>query len=128
MAINEEILQLTNIQTDNDFQKITNAIDAMYAKQNQFRMLIETQKVRQVDFKYLYKIGKYLNNVRNTYTRLLTQTQIRVYDDFIFNLLYTLFTWVASPVAKVVVIYYEGGYTDDPSDRPIKKIKEYYPH
>lgn len=134
--MNQETLHLTNIQSDEEFKAIITAIDAMYAKNKPFWMLIETSQVRDIQPRYLYQISKYLNKIRNEYPRILQYSRINVYDDFIFNLLYTLFIFLASPIAKVTVIYYEGGYPpttptqstqSTPPTQPIKKIKEYFP-
>ena len=133
LTMNQETLHLTNIQSDEEFKAIITAIDAMYAKNKPFWMLIETSQVRDIQPRYLFQISKYLNKIRNEYPRILQYSRIHVYDDFIFNLLYTLFIFLASPIAKVTVIYYEGGYppitpiTPTTSTQPIKKIKEYFP-
>lgn len=137
MAVNKEILTLSCVEDDNSFNEIVSKIDTMYAKKQKFWMLIETKHVKNVHLQYLYKIGKYLNNVRLTYPKYLQYTYIYVYDDRVFNLLYTLFTYVSKPIAKVTVIYYEHNETDSKASKvsnapkeikEIKKIKEYYPH
>ncbi len=123
-------LIIRDIQNDTQFHAMTQEIDAMYASQTPFWMMIETQHVRDIKPKYLYQFGRYLNNLKTIRPQLLQYSQIHVYNDLIFNLLYTLFIFIASPIAKVTVIYYDGGYTPTniPIDqRNIKKIKEYFP-
>ena len=123
-------LILRDIQNDTQFHAMTQEIDAMYASQTPFWMMIETQHVRDIKPKYLYQFGRYLNNLKTIRPQLLQYSQIHVYNDLIFNLLYTLFIFIASPIAKVTVIYYDGGYTPTNipiSQRNIKKIKEYFP-
>ena len=119
-------LILRDIQNDTQFHAMTQEIDAMYASQTPFWMMIETQHVRDIKPKYLYQFGRYLNNLKTIRPQLLQYSQIHVYNDLIFNLLYTLFIFIASPIAKVTVIYYDGGYTPTNipiGQRNIKKIK-----
>lgn len=126
----KKVLILRDIQTDTQFHAMTQQIDAMYANQTPFWMLIETQHVRDIKPKYLYQFGKYLNSLKVITPQLLQYSQIHVYNDIIFNILYTLFIFIARPVAKVTVIYYDGGYTPTNipiGQRNIKKIKEYFP-
>ena len=123
-------LILRDIQNDTQFHAMTQEIDAMYASQTPFWMMIETQHVRDIKPRYLYQFGRYLNNLKTIRPQLLQYSQIHVYNDLIFNLLYTLFIFIASPIAKVTVIYYDGGYTPTNipiGQRNIKKIKEYFP-
>ena len=123
-------LILRDIQNDTQFHAMTHEIDAMYASQTPFWMMIETQHVRDIKPKYLYQFGRYLNNLKTIRPQLLQYSQIHVYNDLIFNLLYTLFIFIASHIAKVTVIYYDGGYTPTNipiGQRNIKKIKEYFP-
>ena len=123
-------LILRDIQNDTQFHAMTQEIDAMYTSQTPFWMMIETQHVRDIKPKYLYQFGRYLNNLKTIRPQLLQYSQIHVYNDLIFNLLYTLFIFIASPIAKVTVIYYDGGYTPTNipiGQRNIKKIKEYFP-
>ena len=123
-------LILRDIQNDTQFHAMIQEIDAMYTSQTPFWMMIETQHVRDIKPKYLYQFGRYLNNLKTIRPQLLQYSQIHVYNDLIFNLLYTLFIFIASPIAKVTVIYYDGGYTPTNipiGQRNIKKIKEYFP-
>lgn len=124
----KKTLILQDIQNDLQYNAITREIDTMYSSKLPFWMVIETQQVHNINPKYLYKFGKYLNSLKSN-PPLLQYSQIHVYDDFIFNLLYTLFVFISRPIAKVAVIYYDGGYNSNISltERSIKKIKEYFP-
>ena len=128
----KKILHLQDIKNDTQFNTITREIDEMYHAETPFWMLIETKQVRDIKLRYLYQFGNYLNQLKKRGTRetpqLLQYTIIHVYDDFIYNLLYTLFTFISSPIAKVKVIYYNGGYETIPTEQQsIKKIKDYFP-
>ena len=125
--IKEEILILGNITNDDQFNTMTRSIESFYDKMTPFYLKIETQMVRKIKWNYLYKFGNYLNTLKQKSPQYLRGTTIHVYDDLNFNLLYTLFTYISSPIAKVSVFYFEGGYTPTNTSREIKKIKNYYP-
>tara|TARA_R110002012_G_scaffold38206_1_gene106659 strand:- start:304 stop:702 length:399 start_codon:yes stop_codon:yes gene_type:complete len=126
----EAKIMLNNIDNDQEFNAMIQSINDIYSKDKSFQLFIETQNVRHIKIQYLYKFGRYLNSLKSRTPQHLKSTRIHVYDDLIFNLLYTLFTFISSPIAKVSVIYYEGGYTTTLpyEQRVIKKIKEYHPH
>ncbi len=121
--IKQESLDLTDIQDENDFQKIIQSIDAMYKNNKPFEMMIETNKVTKIQMKYIYRIGRYLHNIKNTYPKLLRHTCIHVYNNAIYNILYMLFTHLSNPIAKVTVIQYEPNV----EKKEIKQIKNFYP-
>ena len=104
-------LFLENIENHEQYHDLTNAFEEIYKSKTRFNLLIETVNVRKINMIYLYKFGRFL------------------------NLLYTLFTFIAKPIAKVTVIQYEGSYdvtiNDYNSDynihKNISRMKEYYP-
>ena len=124
----QETLYLNDITNELEYNEIIDTLESFYEKNNSFFLIIETKNVGNVHIHYLYKFGNYLNRLRTRVPQELQGTQIHVYDDFIYNLLYTLFVWISKPVAVVNVIYYNGGYGDISNEqRSIKKIKSYYP-
>ena len=124
----QETLCMTDITNEHEYNEIIDTLEGFYDKKQPFFLIIETKNVRNVHFHYLYKFGSYLNEVRTRNPQELKGTQIHVYDDLNYNLLYTLFVWISKPVAPVKVIYYNGGYNDMSNEkRSIKKIKNYYP-
>ena len=124
----QEILYMTDITNESAYNAIIDTLETFYERNDSFYLIIETKNVRNVHFHYLYKFGNYLNRLKTRNPQELKQTQIYVYDDFIYNLLYTLFVWISKPIAPVKVIYYNGGYNDMSNDkRSIKKIKNFYP-
>ncbi len=118
-------IALQDIDQDEQYDVMIESIEQVYRKNKPFHLLLETRQVRNIKMRYLYKFGAYMNTLKKRHPQNLMLTTIHVYDDLIYNLLYTLFTFLCSPVAKVVVIYYHGGYDSD--DTSIKKVKEYYP-
>ena len=121
-------INMGNIESDESFKELTDSLDELYESKQKFNLLIETIDVENISLKYLYKFGKYLNSLKRREC-LLEFTVIRVYDNYNYGLLYTLFTFLASPVAKVTVIYYEGGYNKEINiqNRNIIKMKDYFP-
>lgn len=126
---NEKKLYLKNVVNEESYLSIINEINSYYDECKKFHLLIETNKVSRVDIIYLYKIGVYLKDLKNKDPQYLTETTINVYDDYNYNILFTLFTFISSPVTKVNVIYYDGGYNNPEilTKRKIKKIKMYFP-
>tara|TARA_A100001015_G_C14932334_1_gene688977 strand:- start:7 stop:369 length:363 start_codon:yes stop_codon:yes gene_type:complete len=119
---------MTDITNESAYNAIIDTLETFYERNDSFYLIIETKNVRNVHFHYLYKFGNYLNRLKTRNPQELKQTQIYVYDDFIYNLLYTLFVWISKPIAPVKVIYYNGGYNDMSNNkRSIKKIKNFYP-
>tara|TARA_A100001015_G_C15026522_1_gene730788 strand:+ start:1892 stop:2284 length:393 start_codon:yes stop_codon:yes gene_type:complete len=124
----QKILILTNMLKKEDYIKTIEKIDSFYDDKKYFNLLIETKQVTKINYIYLYKIGSYLNSLKNRNPQYLLETTIHVYDDNNFNILYTLFTFISSPIRKVNVIYYDGGYNNKPTDqRNIHKVKIYLP-
>ena len=125
------ILFLENIENNEQYMALTNAFEQIYERKTNFNLLIETLNVRKVSMIYLYRFGRFLNELKKR-EKILDFTIIHVYDNTIYNLLYTLFTYIAKPIAKVTVIQYEGGYTitinnDNMINRAILRMKDYYP-
>ena len=124
----QKILVLTNMIREEDYIKTIEKIDSFYEDKMHFDLLIETKLVSKIHYIYLYKIGSYLISLKNRKPQYLLETTIHVYDDYNFNILYTLFTFICSPVKKVNVIYYDGGYNNKPiCERNIHKVKIYLP-
>lgn len=121
-------INMGNIESDESFKELTDSLDDLYESKQKFNLLIETIDVENISLKYLYKFGKYLNGLKKR-DCLLEFTIIHVYDNYNYGLLYTLFTFLASPVAKVTVIYYDGGYNKKIhiKNRNIIKMKDYFP-
>jgi len=127
-------LFLENIENNEQYHDLTNAFEEIYKSKTRFNLLIETANVRKINMIYLYKFGRFLNDLKKR-ERLLDFTIIHVYDNNIYNLLYTLFTFIAKPIAKVTVIQYEGSYdisindynTDYNIHKNISRMKDYYP-
>lgn len=104
-------------------------MNEIYKQPHPFSILIETTHVKKINIKFLYKFGTYMNGLKTIKPCYLQHTTIHVYDDFIYNVLYTLFVFISKPIAKVTVIYFDGGYDQDQNheNKTIKKMKHYFP-
>ena len=125
------ILYLKNLYEDNKYNELIETLDQLYEENRRFNLLIDTYDMKNVKIKYLYFFGNYLNELKNK-PKLLEYTIIEVYNDYIYNLLYFLFTYLSRPVAKVTVIHYRNKNNHINNDinnhiNNIIKIKDYFP-
>tara|TARA_B100000925_G_C21812829_1_gene389534 strand:+ start:190 stop:636 length:447 start_codon:yes stop_codon:yes gene_type:complete len=122
-------LLLNDITNDKNYSDLTNIIESCYEKHEYFNLIIETKNLerKKIHMKYLYKLAQFLKKMKNNETTYLLKTTIHVYDDFTNNLLYTLFTFLCSPLAQVEIIYYKSRNNNNNLEN-IKKINNYYPH
>jgi hypothetical protein len=127
--VKENKLVIHDIVNDSQYRAIVEEINGFYEEGNPFWLLIETRQVKKIHMPYLYKFGGFLRSLRSRTPSLLCYSVINVYDDLIYNMLYTLFTFLSKPTAKVTVFYYEGGYdcATPNEERNIKKITNYFP-
>ena len=121
-------LLLNDITNDINYSDLTNIIEGCYERNEYFKLIIETKNLerKKIHMKYLYKLAQFLKKMKNREPTYLLKTTIHVYDDFTNNLLYTLFTFLSSPLAQVEIIYYKS--RDNNNLENIKKINNYYPH
>ena len=118
-------LYLKDLQEDIKYNELIKTLDDLYENNKRFNLLIDTYLMKNVKIKYLYLFGMYLKNLKNK-PRLLQYTIIEVYHDYIYNLLYYLFTYLSKPVAKVTVIHYIHKNINNDINNIIK-IKDYFP-
>ena len=121
-------LLLNDITNDINYSDLTNIIEGCYERNEYFKLVIETKNLerKKIHMKYLYKLAQFLKKMKNNETTYLLKTTIHVYDDFTNNLLYTLFTYLSSPLAQVEIIYFNSRKSNNLEN--IKKINNYYPH
>ena len=122
---------LNDITNEKNYSDLTNIIESCYERNEYFILVIETKNLerRNIHMKYLYKLAQFLKKMKEKKTTYLLKTTIHVYDDFTNNLLYTLFTFLSSPLAHVEIIYRNTRYNYNENDlNNIKKISNYYPH
>ena len=119
---------LNDITNEKNYSDLTNIIESCYERNEYFILVIETKNLerRNIHMKYLYKLAQFLKKMKEKKTTYLLKTTIHVYDDFTNNLLYTLFTFLSSPLAHVEIIYFNSRNSNNLEN--IKKINNYYPH
>ena len=115
---------LTDITNDDFYNSMERDMEGYYDLGNYFTLEIECKDVKDIHMKYLYRFAKFLNSLKKKSPQLLTRTTIHIYDKFIYNLLYTLFTFLCKPIAAVEVVYWD---SRDLENRTIKKIHKFYP-
>ena len=121
-------LLLNDITNDKNYSDLTNIIEGCYERNEYFKLVIETKNLERIKIhmKYLYRLAQFLKRMKKNETTYLLKTTIHVYDDFTNNLLYTLFTYLSSPLAQVEIIYFNSRNSNNLEN--IKKINNYYPH
>ena len=122
-------INLNNISNDDNYNDIVNCLYDNYKKKQYFSVHVETKHLerRKIKMIYLYKLASFLKKLKKEPQRYLKKTTIHIYDDFTNNLLYTLFTFLSSPIAVVEIVYFNcREHNNDPS--LIRKIKHYFPH
>lgn len=125
---NKYCIILNNIANEKNYYDIENFLQKKYDEEQQFSLHIETKSLenRNIKMSYLYKLATFLKKLKKKPIKYLSKTTVNVYDDFTYNLLYTLFTYLSTPIAPIEVIYFRTReHNNEPSE--IRKIKYYSP-
>lgn len=109
------MIDLHNMEYDYDVLKTT--ILSLYT--SPFELMIETKHISNVSMSMVIDFAFFLNQLKKRDPQYLKYTTIHVYSEFIYNILYKLFTYLARPIAPVKVIYW--------NDDKIKYIKTFFP-
>lgn len=120
---------LNNISDDDNYNALESCLYQNYMNKEYFNVHVETKNLekKKIKMSYLYKLASFLKKLKQEPNKYLMKTKINVYDDFTNNLLYTLFTYLSSPIAPVEIVYYKTRtHNNDPS--LIRKVKYYFPH
>ena len=122
-------IMLNNISDDENYYALESCLYQNYKNQEFFNVHLETKNLekKKIKMAYLYKLAAFLKKLKKEPNKYLMKTKIHVYDEFTNNLLYTLFTYLSSPIAPVEIIYFKTRtHNNDPS--LIRKVKFYFPH
>ena len=84
-----------------------------------FELYIETKYISNVSLYMVMDFAFFLNQLKKKDPQYLKYTTMWVYSEFIYNILYKLFTYLSRPIAPVKVIYME--------EDKIKYIKTFFP-
>lgn len=116
-------INICKFNSQTEYAILVNAITENYANETSFTLTIETKnlKFKDIAMKYIYLFAKFLLHLKRDKNQFLLETKILIYDERVYDLLYYLFLYLSSPVAKVVVILYR------PENNDIQKIKYYFP-
>ena len=115
-------MDLPDITEDVIYNEIEYGMEGFYKHGKEFRLEIETKNVENIHMMYLYKFAKFLKSMKKKDPQYLAFTTIHIYDDLIYNLMYTLFTFLTKPIAPVKLIRWKSR-----EDHQIKKIQHFYP-
>ena len=118
-AINIDIRRFNSKE---DYEVVVKSIEDNYRSKTKFSLTIETKDLlyENISMKYVYLFSSFMIRLKKLDVQYLEKTDIKVYEQRIFDLLYYVFLYLCSPVATVRVIYYNNETND------ILKIKSYY--
>lgn len=121
-------LTLHDFKDDDEYNNLEKSLQLLLTKKEQFSIFVETIHVRNMNVKYLYKFGRFLNEInKNSKEIKLKYVKINVYDNIVYGALYTLFTFITKPIVPIEIYFYYGGYNDISNIRKINKIKLFKP-
>ena len=128
-------LNITSFKNESDCDKITSVIREYYDNHTYFNLIIETKDLnpQNISIQWLYTFSSFLNSQKNNKCQYLKKTYIKIYDNYCYELLYFMFTYLSSPIAIVEVILYknhkncEQQASKDTTLSNIEKIKQYFP-
>lgn len=121
------VLTLYDFENDMEYNRLIRNLDSLLEYKEPFNILVETIHVRAMKMKYLYSIGKYINSISSNEHLQLKKVTINVYDMLNFNIMSTLFRFIAKPVSHVYIVLYDGGYNYVDGARSIKKTNTFLP-
>lgn len=113
----------------NEYSMIERAIRSQYSEKEIFALFIETKdlKATEIELKYLHKFSCFLKELKLEKCPYLTRTTIHIYNEYTFNLIYILFTYLSLPIAKVNVILFQERQNNQDDISNIKLMKSFYP-
>lgn len=132
MNINSIKMDLDDISCDKEYNKFISKLNKAFQLNEPYRIIVDTASLERqnINIGYLYKMSSFIKKNKENYKvkNNLKESIVHVYNDTSYKILFTLFTILTSPIAKVIVIYYNINDINRPAEcRRIKKIKEYLP-
>ena len=116
------IVNLISIENDKNYNELIEKLEELHEIKSEITIHVETILVKNISMKYLYRFGKYLNEIRKK-SPMIEYIEIKVYDNVVFTILNTLFTYVSKPITKTTIVFYNGGYDENIKNRNIIKTK-----
>lgn len=129
MRIKNFAFNINSFQSQADCNQIVGCIQSNYDSKTQFNLIIETKdlSVADISIHCLYSFSTFLNSIKKNKCHYLKKTTIKIYNNYCYDLLYYLFTYLSSPVAIVEVILCKRESVDNIDMSSIAKIKQYFP-
>jgi len=118
-------MNLPDITNDTVYNEIVDGMEGFYDHKKNFQLEIETKNVKEIHMRYMYRFAKFLHKLRKKTPQYLQHTTINIYENLIYNLMYTLFTFLSKPIAPVKLIFWTS--RENNSERKITKIQNFYP-
>ena len=109
-----------------DCEKIMNIIKYYYESRKDFNLLLDTKNlnIENISIQCLYIFSSFLNSLKSNKYQYLKKTIIKIHNNYCYDLLYFMFTYLSSPIAIVEVVLYQDCENETET---IEKIKQYFP-
>ena len=123
------VMNIESFNTQKDCNNIIDVIKDNYNCKKEFYLVLETRHLKRnnIGIKCLYIFSDFINSLKKNKYQYLKKTIIKIYDNYCYQLLYCLFTYLSSPIAIVEVILYDTNSNKQSSLENIDKIKQYFP-
>lgn len=119
-------VNIDSFKTRSDCEKIMKIIKYYYDSRKDFNLLLDTKNlnIENISIQCLYIFSSFLNSLKSNKYQYLKKTIIKIHNNYCYDLLYFMFTYLSSPIAIVEVVLYQDCENETET---IEKIKQYFP-
>ena len=119
-------VNIDSFKTRSDCEKIMKIIKYYYESRKDFNLLLDTKylNIENISIQCLYIFSSFLNSLKSNKYQYLKKTIIKIHNNYCYDLLYFMFTYLSSPIAIVEVVLYQDCENETET---IEKIKQYFP-
>lgn len=119
-------VNIDSFKTRSDCEKIMKIIKYYYESRKDFNLLLDTKNlnIENISIQCLYIFSSFLNSLKSNKYQYLKKTIIKIHNNYCYDLLYFMFTYLSSPIAIVEVVLYQDCENET---EKIEKIKQYFP-
>lgn len=119
-------VNIDSFKMRSDCEKIMNIIKYYYESRKDFNLLLDTKNlnIENISIQCLYIFSSFLNSLKSNKYQYLKKTIIKIHNNYCYDLLYFMFTYLSSPIAIVEVVLYQDCENETET---IEKIKQYFP-
>jgi len=93
----------TTIKDEDDFNNITNFWLKQYLHKKFFYIVFDTSNIKKLPLTYLYKLGKFVGNLKKIKIQYLKTSIILIKSNFVRKL-YSLYLKIQGPLSKIYIV------------------------